>query len=41
MKIIGYDTVLYEFLKGQNDKFTGKITRTFSDLTEFEKKFNN
>ena len=35
MKIIGYDTVVYRFLKvraGENVKFNGKIDRTLSRI---------
>ena len=35
MKIIGYDTVVYRFLKvraGENVKFNGKIDRTLSKV---------
>ena len=41
MKIIGYDTVVYRFLKvraGENVKFNGKIDRTLSRIALFQEK---
>ena len=41
MKIIGYDTVVYRFLKvraGENVKFNGKIDRTLSRIPLFQEK---